>query len=620
MVSVTPHQNAVPASEKANVDPADAANAVNSDATAAVGTNGAAPTLSLSILTEVRAAQGAHGLKLGGDFQRYRRYCTRRIGRVRRASSNTNGRNRYDAKPITADSVRRDSRALLIPLYCAERAWAYAMDIKRSPPSGPARARRTVVARLSKATAHASHLRSLCVDAEADSDTCLEAEAYARWMNATLALEREGWASALADFERAHTIYNGLAGVRAGTAAAGVFEERVDEIASAMRFCRYNIAQENGNEGSNADVDADLRGLAAGGGLDELLAEKIEVALAAARKRAAVSFGDVEWCGRVIELKSEVVREALLKVKEEIEALEKRTDAREPDHYDKLFISYSDAAKVVQNEIKQFREATAARAEERIAELEMLAAYLSYGRLTHTVDRNKLLVEAALKTKRAKPDDLVRLYDNLVHNLTDIAELRGVSDDAEKAMRVDAQRSLFRAHRCFHLARCYLVAGMHSAAEQLFERASHHAKSLSGGGEFAQEASKLMRDAEGLRVRARAQIFLREAKLAREMSIPIDKRCMCDNLDEFVSYAKQSGHVQKIAQLPPALEAVPCKPVLFDLALDGIAFPGDKEKEEAQEAKVKKEQEEQAPKPVAKPEPVETSFGARLGRWWSGKG
>ncbi len=37
---------------------------------------GAPAKVSLPILSEVRAAQGAHGLKLRGDFLRYRRYCT----------------------------------------------------------------------------------------------------------------------------------------------------------------------------------------------------------------------------------------------------------------------------------------------------------------------------------------------------------------------------------------------------------------------------------------------------------------------------------------------------------------------------------------------------------------
>lgn len=583
-------------------------------------TNGAsgAGAPSLAILREVRGAQSAHGLKQRVDYLQYRRYCARRLARVRRATSNTNGRGRYIATPITAASVAKDARTLLVPLYCAERAWAYAMDVKRAPSAGPARARRTVVARLTKAAAHASELRALCITSGTDADTCLEAEAYARWMCATLALEREQWRAALADFEQAHVVYGGLAGVRAGTAAAGVFEERVDEIAQALRFCRYNLARDGGDDADSGD--ADLFGMMReAGGLDDVLAEKIEGALAAARKRAALSFGEVTWCGRTIALRSEVVREAVLAATQESVAL-RALDTREADDYDKVFIAYHDASRVVQREIAQFRQETAARAEERINELELLAAYLAHGRLTHTIERNKLLVAAHARRRGARPDDLARLYDTLVHNATDMLALRGVADDASAAARADAQRALFRAHYCLHLARCYVSADMHGAAELLFERAAVHASPLTRG-EHAEDAASLLRDAAGMRVRARAQLFLRDARIAERFD-KLDigaKRSMCDS-KEFVSFAKQKG-VRRIAQIPPALEAVPCKPVLFDLALDGVRFPG-----EGEERKIVADQKiPVAATTAATPENETTgALGAmqstRLGRWWSGKG
>ncbi len=184
------------------------------------------------------------------------------------------------------------------------------------------------------------------------------------------------------------------------------------------------------------------------------------------------------------------------------------------------------------------------RAEERIAELEFLAAYLSHGRLTHTIERNVLLVESFAAKKSAKPDDFVRLYDNLVHNASDILALPGVSDDAQVANQAEAQLSLFRAHRCFHLARCYLAAGMHGAASQLFERATFYATPLSASETLAAEAARIVQEAAGLRVRARAQLYLREAGAAAQLaSLNMHhgtgarrKRTLCENLDEFASF------------------------------------------------------------------------------------
>lgn len=582
------------------------------------------PAVSLAILREVRTAQGAHGLKLRGDFLNYRRYCTRRLARVRRVTTNTNGRGRYIATPITATSVQKDERSLLVPLYLCERAWAHAMDVKRGPTTaGPARARRTVLAKLVKAVSHASELRTLCVTVGADSDTCLEAEAYARWMSATLALEREEWRAALSDFERAHVVYGGLAGVRAGTAGAGVFEERVDEIGQAIRFCKYNLSRDGGADMTD---DTDLHGMMREiGAADDVLAEKIEGALAAARKRAAQSFGEVTWCGRKVPLRAEAVREAVLAAEQESAGLGQRGGAKDVDDYDTLFIAYHDASRVVQREIGQFRSETSVRAEARIEELELLAAYLTYGRLTYTMERNKLLVVAFCRKRNTRPDDLARLYDNLVQNANDVLALRGVADDAQVASKAEAQRNLYRAYYCVQLARCYVAADMHAAAERLFERAVARAQSLLHYPELKLEATQVMRDAAGLRVRARAQLYLREARVAQQMgelsvdaAAPHGKRAMCDNLDEFVSYAKHAGTLRRIAQCPPALEAVPCKPVLFDLALDGVRFPGDDEKDAkaGQQNELKQVQSDT----TAASSTFVSVQNTRLGRWWSGKG
>lgn len=592
------------------------------------------PLRHLAILEEIRSAQAAHGLKNNSDFLRYRRYCTRRLSRVRRAAHIQNGRGRYNAHPITVPSVHADERSLLVPLYSAERAWAFAMDVKRERPAGPARARRTVISKLAKAVLHAELLRTLCKQT-ADEETVLEAEAYAKWMTATLALEKELWGKALAAFEIAHRIYGGMAGVTSGTAKSGVFEEKVEEIAQAMRFCKYNLARDGGDGMDDGELLRDM--LEAGVNTDDVLAEKIEAALAAARKRTAQSFGEIEWCGKSIPLRSEHVREAVLAATEESAALRsalssastnngaddttgisraksQQSSAVSIDMYDKVFMAYNDAVRIVNKELSEFRGATAARAEDRIAELEYIVAYLTYGRLTHTVERNVLLVASFRSKKNAKPEDFVRLYDNLIQNMSDILALQGVDEDAVVSNDAEAKRTLYRAYRCFHLARCYLFAGMQGEAALLFDRVSTHANAIAG--KYSEEAQAIVREGAGLKFRARAQAYLNEAQVARKLgSLSVDagatgrrRTFMTDNLDSFESYARDPTGTHRIAELPPALEAVSCKPVLFDLAVDGIKFP-DKPQEE------KPAEEQDAAKPVG-------AFGAmqstRLGRWLSG--
>lgn len=567
----------------------------------------------LPILQDTTSSRLSHGLK-HGDHLRYRRYCTRRVARVRAACSLRNGRSSvYAATALTPDAVRAAPRALLIPLVLAERAWAHAMDAKTAQPAGPARARRVVLAKMRRAVAHAEQLAKLCRDV-ADEDTVLEAEAYARGMQALLALEQEKWTLALAAYQTAQKIYEGMAGVRAGSSGAALYEKRLEEVNQGIRFCNYNLARSEGG----ADDDALLQGLRTdkeGPGAD-VLAEKIEKALVEARRKMAQSFGEVVWCGITVPLRAEKVREAVLMADQESDMF---GTAERVEAYDKLFMVYNDAIKVVADELSDFRKSGAA--EERVRELEYLVAYVTYQRLQRTVERNLLLVESFRNKRASKPDDFVRLFDNLIANMTDILALPGVDTDAAMSNDAEARRKLFRAYRCFHLAQCYQAAKLESEAAALFDRVSDHAKALTGT--QAKEAARIVTESTGMKCRAKAQAFLNEQQLTSAIGALglkeneaafIQKVKMVDHLDAFESFASPEDPTRVICEMPPALEAVPCKPVMFDLAIDGVRFPGDEVKAEA---KVEEKKAEPDNTPAAGFQPLAST---RFGRWWSGKG
>jgi signal recognition particle subunit SRP68 len=568
--------------------------------------------VTLDILTTVKAMQGAHGLK-HGDFARYAQYCTRRLLRVRRATRLTHGRGRYVPRRVGADDARKDHRALLVPLTEAERAWAVAMTLKRAAstalPAGPANGggpgggagganggafltdgerRRKVIGKLTRATQAAQQLRQLCSDV-GDEHTVLEAEAYAQWMAATLDLEREEWGKALASFEVVGRVYEGMVAMSSGTAAAGVFEERSDEVATAIRFCRYNLARSGQGGGDEEELLQGFREAVNGTTGDDMLGQKIEAVLADARRKAAQSLGEIEWCGNVVPLRSERIREAVLLAAEKSKEI-REDDAKRSsiDAFDSVFIAYNDAIQTVNKEIAEFRQATTSRAEERKGELELLAAYLTHGRISHTIERNLLLVRNFEAKRSSKPDDFVRLYDNLVQNQTDILGLAGVDADALMFSRAESQRAVFRTHRCFHLAECYRATDMLREATALYDRVAVLARPLTGA--YAVEANEVVTQSRCMKCRVRANQFIKEVSIARELSalnisampsandadavaMPAARAVMVDHLDAFISFAGDRSGARTIMEMPPPLEAVPCKPVMFDLAIDGISFP-----------------------------------------------
>jgi hypothetical protein len=84
------------------------------------------------VLSIVKNSQSQNGLK-HSDYKRYRHYCTKRLRRIRKAVKMTHGRGKFVARPLTEENITeiKDSRALHLCLYNAERAWAYAMSLRQ---------------------------------------------------------------------------------------------------------------------------------------------------------------------------------------------------------------------------------------------------------------------------------------------------------------------------------------------------------------------------------------------------------------------------------------------------------------------------------------------------------
>lgn len=121
-------------------------------------------TFSLEILLLTHDLHQKHGLR-HNDFQRYRGYCSRRIARVRKALKFVQGdRKRYTKKVVTADILKDEGKFLQIPMMTAERAWAYAMQLKFEMNTEP-RKKYHMLNRLRKAEKESAKLEALVMEA-----------------------------------------------------------------------------------------------------------------------------------------------------------------------------------------------------------------------------------------------------------------------------------------------------------------------------------------------------------------------------------------------------------------------------------------------------------------------
>ncbi|KAJ7549597.1 hypothetical protein O6H91_07G059500 [Diphasiastrum complanatum] len=540
-----------------------------------------------NLLHLIKTAQAQHGLK-HGDYKRYRGYCTARLRRLYKSLKFTHGRGKYVPKPILEATVT-SVRFLHVVLYSAERAWSSAMEIKQTPNGANSHQRAHLIRRLSKAAKWGDLLERLCSE-KADPRTALEAAAYASYMRGNLLLEREAnWENALRKFKNARAVYEEL-GKYGDVENQVLCRQRVEELDPSIRYCLYKMGRSNMKESELLDLSTQE-----GPGLD-LLQGKLEAVMAEARLQQAVSLTELEWLGHKFPVKNEKTRVCILKDK-------KFT------FYDKIFMAYQDAKRHIRDDL-----VTAGGAEDMREDLIGLDKAVSCILLQRTIERNSLLVSLAKNRLRhqqglsdertekpTKPEELVRLYDLLIQNITDLSDLATSGrerriDESSYAVELAARRLAFQAERCFYLAQSYSAAGKFAEAYVLFHSARGHADSALQSQQQLQVSDKgLVKELRELSEQCRAQSCLVHAwalnkaekaeeklqkgvaslSLKHESSRKEDVKYLLDYLDKYEAAISVAGSKEppRIVQVPPPFTTVPCRPIVLDTALNAIDFP-----------------------------------------------
>jgi len=545
---------------------------------------------------------------------RYRQYCTRRLHRLRKALGLQHGKGRFVRKALEPRMVR-ESKHLMLPLYMAERAWAYAMALKRDNTAQESRPRHHLVARLNKAAKWSATLSALCAK-RGDERTALESEAYSGFMHGNMHLEREQWASALTHLKKTRTICTELCRVSMSDQVKK-YKAIVEVVDPSIRFCSYNLRRLGvGGDDDGADETDGMMGLLDGEGGSDILRSKLEAVLQESRARQAERFSELEVLGELVPIKSDKVRIAILEMQQKVQdiSLAAPGTAGLMEKYDELFVDFNDALEGVRADLRAAAKEQTARSGNTEASLHKLQASLTWQKLDHTVVRTMLLVEQFKRTlggqapaagatgsaigagsKRATPEDIVRLYDSAISSLADMGQLDGYREEANLMEQVVARQAAAKACRCFYLAESYGAASRYPEAQALYARAA----------DLMVEADGLLKDAgykndspevsslanletliDGAKARAHAQAFVNtltgSAPVAEAQetlgkmgldgsaaaSSGAGERPLIDSADVF-----ERPQPENLVPFPPDFVTVPCKPILFDIARNAVAPP-----------------------------------------------
>uniref|UniRef100_A0A3Q2QNA8 Signal recognition particle subunit SRP68 n=1 Tax=Fundulus heteroclitus TaxID=8078 RepID=A0A3Q2QNA8_FUNHE len=508
--------------------------------------------LGLEILQIIKESQQQHGLR-HGDYQRYRGYCSRRLRRLRKTLGFKMGnRHKFVGKKITVD-ILSDNRYLLLVLMEAERAWSYAMQLKQEANTEP-RKKFHLLARLRKAAKHSEKLEKLCESHRVDAKTKLEAQAYTAYLTGMVHFELQEWKLAMEAFNKCKTIYEKLASAFTEELAL-LYRQRVDEISPNIRYCAYNIGDQNAIN--------DLMQMRLTGGGGGMMAEKLEALINQARTKQAATMSEVEWRGRTVPVKIDKARIFLLGLADNEAAIAQKQRERSSDN---------EGGKV--------------------SNLQFLHSYLTYIKLCTLVKRNESMahtLQAKLKETGAdenkrgpRPQDLIRLYDIILQSLAELSTLQGLEDDHTFQKEVSLKTLVYKAYRCFFIAQSYVLVKKWSEALVLYERVLKYAKEVQSKAKSLNNVLKDLPDVQELIAEVNAEKYSLQAaaildtdetpEVSSQQQVK-DNTPLCEHLDNFHLDKTLVGKHPNLVQFPPEFQPIPCKPLFFDLALNHVAFP-----------------------------------------------
>ncbi|RUS23340.1 hypothetical protein BC937DRAFT_86974 [Endogone sp. FLAS-F59071] len=571
--------------------------------------------ISLDILAITNESRMAYGLRRQ-DYQSYRQYCMRRLHRLRQVLNFTHSKGKgFQKKEAPSDFT--DSRHLHLMLYQTERAWSYAMELKReSTERNDPRKRYHLVKRLRKAAQYSEQLVKLCAPkgGKVDGRTALDVQAYASLMSGYLLFEEQSWQAALDKFVAARTIYENLAS--AGTPhQEALCNSAIDEIDPNIRFCAYRLRLGGASGTTSGARDAEelvtmLRKKGNVVGID-LLEAQLEDALAQTRQQRAESLTSITWRGRTVSLKNADLAVAILRAQEVTNELEERTSDTESqlELYDKVLEAYAEAEKVAKKAVKDDEAASAkvksSKSSKATEEVNFLYTYVAYCMHARIVQRNLLLAESIRIRAESdgRPQDVVKLYDDILKSLDIIKELPIVQQDNVLEQEMEAKSSYFKAWRSVYVAAAYAALSKYAEAVTLFDRAQQHltrargsgrSNSVTAGNEEDPLSIKepdlvaLEKSIRGRKCKAHAAWYLEQDEDVNTIDVEkkfgamridekdIDELALVERLNTYptnIPTLKSHSNIPRLIDFPPTFHPIPAKPLFFDIAFSHVEYP-----------------------------------------------
>lgn len=300
---------------------------------------------------------------------------------------------------------------------------------------------------------------------------------------------------------------------------------------------------------------------------------------------------EVEWRGRRVTVRPEKVRLFLIALQDLEKSVAGAPNVQAKiDILENTLMDCKDAISALKDEIKNDPKLKLQSETQPTSGINYLLSYLMYLRLVRTIERNNLLVQQAeearknnipIDGKKVRPQDLTRLYEIILQNYTELQQLPGFETDATYQKEIEMELKAYRAFRCYYIAQVLTTLRRFREALAMLERCSTYtSESLSSklaDKQLINKLKTLQKDIESCKFEVHADSVLEDddeedTKFASGRSYK-DKKPLVDRLDDYREESQVLTKNPNIFKMPPPMEAIPCKPLFFDLACNYIEFP-----------------------------------------------
>nr|POE61081.1 putative u6 snrna-associated sm-like protein lsm4 [Quercus suber] len=287
--------------------------------------------------------------------------------------------------------------------------------------------------------------------------------------------------------------------------------------------------------------------------------------------------------------------------------------------YDDVLIASGDAVDATKHATDELEKEKVDEGDSRMQDLRVTSLALNYDLVSWRVGRNRVLIgehdglilepQDQRKSKRPRKDGteypekeeprgrkLARLrertvlYDVTIQSISSIKDVRGAMRDDKFVNELDGSAGYFRALKCLNIAYSHVLLGNHLNALALLKKAEDLASADQFVSQDTDENAPLTLHissaaSEKLKAHISSQLSRTHAivelqKLEENAAVAASKHMtsaapLVQRLHEYPTPGTYVD-VKNLVTYPPRIEAVPIKPLFYDLAWNYIDYPGRK--------------------------------------------